>query len=52
MPHTLVEKILLDHTDAEDVRPGDVVTAEHAVMGYKFPRLLAVLLDSPAHMTR
>ena len=26
MPHTLVEKILLAHCDAADVRPGDVVT--------------------------
>ena len=26
MPHTLVEKILLAHCDADDVRPGDVVT--------------------------
>ncbi|MGH3134916.1 MAG: 3-isopropylmalate dehydratase large subunit [Gaiellaceae bacterium] len=25
MPHTLAEKILLAHTEAEDVRPGDVV---------------------------
>ena len=26
MPHTLAEKILLAHADAEEVRPGDVVT--------------------------
>ncbi len=26
LPHTLVEKILLAHCDANDVRPGDVVT--------------------------
>ena len=25
MPHTLAEKIILSHTDADDVRPGDVV---------------------------
>ena len=25
MPHTLAEKILLEHADADDVRPGDVV---------------------------
>lgn len=35
-----------------DVRPGEKVTKHHAVMSWKFPRLLAVLLDSPAHMTR
>src|SRR3954466_4727283 len=26
LPHTLVEKILLAHCDANDVKPGDVVT--------------------------
>jgi 3-isopropylmalate/(R)-2-methylmalate dehydratase large subunit len=26
LPHTLVEKILLAHCDADDVRPGDVIT--------------------------
>ena len=26
MPHTLVEKILLAHCDADDLRPGEVVT--------------------------
>jgi 3-isopropylmalate/(R)-2-methylmalate dehydratase large subunit len=26
LPHTLAEKILLAHTEADDVRPGDVVT--------------------------
>jgi 3-isopropylmalate/(R)-2-methylmalate dehydratase large subunit len=26
LPHTLAEKILLAHTDADDVRPGEVVT--------------------------
>src|SRR3954452_8698556 len=26
LPHTLVEKILLAHCDADDVRPGDIVT--------------------------
>ncbi|MEX2612355.1 MAG: hypothetical protein WD380_02150, partial [Gaiellaceae bacterium] len=25
MPHTLAEKILLAHTEADEVRPGDVV---------------------------
>lgn len=35
-----------------DVRPGEVITAKHAVMSWKFPRLLGVLLDSPAHMSR
>ena len=28
MAHTLVEKILLAHCDADDVRPGDVVMAD------------------------
>ena len=35
-----------------DIRPGEYITQSHAAMSYKFPRLLAVLLDSPAHMTR
>jgi hypothetical protein len=35
-----------------DLAPGEVVTADHAAMTWKFPRLMAVLLDSPAHMTR
>lgn len=35
-----------------DVRPGEVITKKHPVMTWKFVRLLAVLLDSPAHLTR
>ena len=35
-----------------DIGPGEVITRSHALMSWKFPRLLAVLLDSPAHMTR
>ncbi len=35
-----------------DVAPGDKVTRTHPVMSYKFYRVMAVLLDSPAHMTR
>jgi uncharacterized protein (DUF1800 family) len=35
-----------------DVTPGEIITARHPVVGWKFVRLLAVLLDSPAHMTR
>ena len=35
-----------------DVDPAEAVTRRHAVMDWKFPRLVAVLLDSPAHMTR
>jgi hypothetical protein len=34
------------------VKPGEIVTAKHAVMRYKFVRVMAVLLDSPDHMTR
>ena len=32
--------------------PSAIVTAEHPVMRWKFPRLAAVLLDSPKHMSR
>ena len=35
-----------------DVTPAEAITRTHAAMSWKFPRLLAVLLDSPAHMTR
>lgn len=35
-----------------DVAPGDVIHRKHAVCRYKFPKLLSILLDSPAHMTR
>jgi uncharacterized protein (DUF1800 family) len=35
-----------------DIAPGEVVNKRHAALSWKFPRLLAVLLDSPAHMTR
>ncbi len=35
-----------------DAAPDEVVTADHAVIRWKFPRLCAVLLDSPAHMMR
>jgi hypothetical protein len=35
-----------------DVQPDERVTRRHPVVGWKLPRLLAVLLDSPAHMTR
>jgi hypothetical protein len=35
-----------------DVDPGERITRAHAVIAWKFPRLVAVLLDSPAHMAR
>ena len=35
-----------------DVAPDEVITASHAVIRWKFPRLCALLLDSPAHMAR
>jgi uncharacterized protein (DUF1800 family) len=35
-----------------DVAPTEAIGRTHAVMSWKFYRLLAVLLDSPAHMTR
>jgi len=35
-----------------DVSPGTVITSAHSVCGRKMPWLLALLLDSPAHMTR
>lgn len=35
-----------------DIEPDEVISPGHALIGWKFPRLLAVLLDSPAHLTR
>lgn len=35
-----------------DVRPEQVVTRKHPVASWQMQRLLAVLLDSPAHLTR
>ncbi len=37
---------------AVDVRPGEIVTKDHAVATWRFNRLVCVLLDSPEHMTR
>ncbi len=34
------------------VRPGEYVTRDHAIVRWLMPRLLGVLLDSPAHLTR
>jgi hypothetical protein len=31
---------------------GATITTNHELVRWKMPRLLAVLLDSPAHMTR
>lgn len=38
--------------DYLDVSPGTVITPAHSVCGRKMSWLLALLLDSPAHMTR
>jgi uncharacterized protein (DUF1800 family) len=35
-----------------DVAPSETIRRSHAVISWKFPRLLAVLLDTPAHMSR
>jgi hypothetical protein len=35
-----------------DVAPGERITRRHAVMRYKFPRLVGALLDTPQHMSR
>ena len=37
---------------ATDCSPGEVVTRDHPVADWLFVRLMATLLDSPAHMTR
>ncbi|MDX6326287.1 MAG: hypothetical protein QOK15_2641, partial [Nocardioidaceae bacterium] len=35
-----------------DIEPDELITASHALVRSKFPRLLGVLLDSPAHLSR
>jgi uncharacterized protein (DUF1800 family) len=37
---------------ATDVRRGEVIDAEHRLVRWRMPTLLATLLDTPAHMTR
>ncbi len=37
---------------ATDMRPSDVIVRDHVLINYRMPRLLGVLLDTPAHMTR
>jgi uncharacterized protein (DUF1800 family) len=37
---------------AVDVRPGESITLDHPLVRYRMARLLACLLDTPAHMTR
>jgi hypothetical protein len=34
------------------VDPWNVITSNHPVCDYMFPRMIAALLDSPAHLTR
>jgi hypothetical protein len=46
------DRLLQAACEGCDVRPGDIITADHAVLSWKLARLLAVLLDSPAHMAR
>lgn len=45
-------RLLKAAAQATDVHPHEVVTAQHALASWKFVRLMAVLLDSPAHMSR
>lgn len=33
-------------------KPSEAITKKHAIVAYETPRLLAILLDSPDHMTR
>jgi hypothetical protein len=38
--------------EATGVDPWNVITSNHPVCDYMFPRMIAALLDSPAHLTR
>ena len=44
-------RLLLAACQATDTRPETVVTANHAVARWMFPRLTGALLDAPDHMT-
>jgi len=46
------DRLLQAACEGLDVPPGEIVTAGHKVVKYRFNRLLAVLLDSPEHMSR
>jgi uncharacterized protein (DUF1800 family) len=45
-------RILQAACEACNAKPAEVVTSSHALMRWNFVRLMAVLLDSPYHMTR
>lgn len=45
-------KILQACCQATGVGPRETITTTHAVVKWKMPRLLATILDHPAHMTR
>ena len=45
-------RLLKAAAEATGVRPADVVTSSHPLGSWMFVRLMAVLLDSPDHMTR
>jgi hypothetical protein len=45
--------VLLDAAcEGTNTGAGEVVTVDHAVVRWKFPRLLSVVLDTPEHLTR
>lgn len=46
------DRLLQAACEGCDVDPAETITRRHEVMRWKFPRLMAVLLDSPEHMTR
>jgi uncharacterized protein (DUF1800 family) len=45
-------RLLQAAVEATGCRPGEVVTATHPAVTWKFVRLAAVLLDSPTHLSR
>ena len=46
------DRLLKAACQMTDVAPFEPITAESVLVRYKMPHLLAVLLDTPAHMTR
>jgi uncharacterized protein (DUF1800 family) len=45
-------RLLQACVEGTGVQPGETITKDHAIVRWMMPRLLGVLLDSPAHMTR
>jgi hypothetical protein len=46
------DRLLTAARQATGCRPGEIVDADHQLVGWMMPRLLTAILDTPEHMTR